>query len=234
MRQDKVKALRAENRRLQCSVAKLAETNEIISLKMKQQEDALAKRRSEVATLHQACAKNKRARIVCAQRLRHLTIRTPTSHAATQPIIEAPTIEAPTIETQETINKKQRTLADDSTANETTPNATPAGDENAERSPPPPQENQTVCVRCQKMQAGCLQMHEGLRELSAGHDRFSQLIEEVTENTKQRYAQQKREASEILERTIREMAESERRRQQRIEQQLLVISRRRNGCANAG
>ena len=55
MPQDQVKALRAENKRLQCSVSKLTGTSG----------------RSEVATLHQACAKNKRARIVCAQRLCH-------------------------------------------------------------------------------------------------------------------------------------------------------------------
>ena len=34
----------------------------------------MAKRRGEVATLHQACAKNKRARIVFAQRLRSLKV----------------------------------------------------------------------------------------------------------------------------------------------------------------
>ena len=36
---------------------KLTETNEIMRLQMKHQEDALAKRRTEVATLHQTCTK---------------------------------------------------------------------------------------------------------------------------------------------------------------------------------
>ena len=190
---------------------------------MKKQEDALAKRRSEVANLHQACAKNKRARIVCAQRLRHLSIRTAqTSHAsaaATPPIID----------TQETANKKQRTLAVDLPVNETTQKATLAGDDNAQSSPPPPppQDNQAVCARCQQMQ-------EGLRGLAAGHDRFSHLIQDAIENARQRSAQRMREADENFERTRREMDESTRRHLNMTEQQYVLFRRRHNGYADAG
>ena len=227
MPQNQVTAQRAEIKRLQFTVSKLTGQTETMSLKIEQLEDALAKRRSEVATLHQACAKNKRARIVCAQRLRHLTIRTaPTSQpnaAAAPPIIETPTIAA-----QETTTKKQRTLAVDSPANENTPKATPAGDDNAERpAPPPPQENQTVCVRCQKMQVG-------LRELAAGHDRFSQLITDAKEDSRQSYAQLMRETDESFERARREMAASARRNMFMTDQQYIVFRRRRNGCADAG
>ena len=57
-----LKCMRAENKSLQSLVSKLAGTIETIHLQLKQKDDALAKRRSEVATLHQACAKYKRAR----------------------------------------------------------------------------------------------------------------------------------------------------------------------------
>ena len=49
-KRNQFKAMRAEIKRLQWSVDKLAETNEIMTIKMKQQDDALAKPRSEVAT----------------------------------------------------------------------------------------------------------------------------------------------------------------------------------------
>ena len=65
-----LKCLRGENKRLQSLVAKL-------SLQLKQKEDELAKRRVEVATLHQACAKNKRARIVPVQLLSTAAAATP-------------------------------------------------------------------------------------------------------------------------------------------------------------
>ena len=57
---DTVKALRSENKRLQSLVARLTTKNETMSAQLKEQEDALAKRRGEVAVLHQACAKYKR------------------------------------------------------------------------------------------------------------------------------------------------------------------------------
>ena len=67
-----MKCLRAENKRLQSLVAKLTGTNEVISLQLKQKEDTLAKRRIEVATLHEACAKYKRNnRFASTQRLSH-------------------------------------------------------------------------------------------------------------------------------------------------------------------
>ena len=64
-----VKFLRAENKRLQFLVAKLTGTNEVISLQLKQKEDTLAKRRIEVATLHDTCAKYKRAGIAPVLRI---------------------------------------------------------------------------------------------------------------------------------------------------------------------
>ena len=65
-----VKFLRGENKRLQSLVTKLTGTNEAFSLQLKQKENALAKRRNEVAILHQACAKYKsRARTAPLQRL---------------------------------------------------------------------------------------------------------------------------------------------------------------------
>ena len=229
MPQDQVKAMRAEIKRLQSSVSKLTGQTETMSLRIEQLEEALVKRRSEVANLHQACAKNKRARIVCAQRLRHLSIRTAqTSHASAAAI--PPIIETPTVDTQETANKKQRTLAVDSPANENTSNAKPAGDENAERPPPPPpppQENETVCVRCQNMQVA-------MREVFAGHDRFSEQVQEAIENSRQRNAQQIRETRESFARARREAAESARRHMFMSDQQYVVLRRRQNGYADAG
>ena len=64
MASNKVKYLLVENTRLQSLVAKLAGTVETIHCQLKEKEDALAKRRIEVATLHQACAKYKLARAV--------------------------------------------------------------------------------------------------------------------------------------------------------------------------
>ena len=57
-----LKCVCAENKRLQSLVTKLTGTIETIHLQLKQKEVGLAKRRIEVATLHQACAKYKRAR----------------------------------------------------------------------------------------------------------------------------------------------------------------------------
>ena len=58
----------SENRRLQFLVAQLTANNEMLSLQLRQQERHSEKRRREVASLHQACAKHKRARVECAQR----------------------------------------------------------------------------------------------------------------------------------------------------------------------
>ena len=63
-------ALRSEIRHLKCFVAQLSAKNEMLSLQLKQQERHSEKRRREVASLHQACAKYKRARVECAQRRR--------------------------------------------------------------------------------------------------------------------------------------------------------------------
>ena len=69
MASNTLKCLRAENKRLQSLVAKLAGTVETMHLQLKQKEDDLTKRRIEVATLHRACAKNKsRIRIAPVQR----------------------------------------------------------------------------------------------------------------------------------------------------------------------
>ena len=59
---DTAKALRGENKRLRALNAKQAAQNEMMSSQLKNHEQALATRRSEVAILHQACAKYKRAR----------------------------------------------------------------------------------------------------------------------------------------------------------------------------
>ena len=76
MQHSKVKILSGENKRLRALNAQLSATNESMSMQLKQKDDALAKRRGEVATLYQACAKNKRARIVFAQQLRSLKVAT--------------------------------------------------------------------------------------------------------------------------------------------------------------
>ena len=73
-----LKCLRGENKRLQSLVAKLTGTIETIHLQLKQKEDELAKRRVEVATLHQACAKYKLARVAPVQRLSAATAATAT------------------------------------------------------------------------------------------------------------------------------------------------------------
>ena len=83
MASNKVKYLLVENKRLQSLVAKLAGTVETIHCQLKEKEDALAKRRIEVATLHQACAKYKRARAVApVQRSPHLRANTSTIQQA--------------------------------------------------------------------------------------------------------------------------------------------------------
>ena len=75
-----MKCLRAENKRIISLVAKLTATNEALSLQLKQKEDALTKRRIEVATLHQACAKYKRNnRIALTQRVSHRLPKAATS-----------------------------------------------------------------------------------------------------------------------------------------------------------
>ena len=74
--------MRAENKSLHFFVAKLTGTIETIHLQLKQKDDALAKRRIEVATLHQACAKNKRPRIRPDQRASHLATAVPPSKSS--------------------------------------------------------------------------------------------------------------------------------------------------------
>ena len=68
-----VRFLCAENKRLQSLVTKLTGTIETIHLQIKQNESDLAKRRIEVATLHEACAKYKRLRVRLFQRPIHLS-----------------------------------------------------------------------------------------------------------------------------------------------------------------
>ena len=90
MHKNNNKAIRVENKRLLALNAKLAGTNQSISLQLKQQEDDLTRRRREVATLHQACAKYKRAQLVVvfAQRLRNLTVTArPAASASTTPLL---------------------------------------------------------------------------------------------------------------------------------------------------
>ena len=66
MASNSVKFLRGEIKRLESLVAKLTGSNEALSLQLKQREDDMAKRRIEVATLHQACAEYKRTRRLSA------------------------------------------------------------------------------------------------------------------------------------------------------------------------
>ena len=73
---DTVKALRGENKRLQCLVAKLTARNETMSAQLKQQEDTLAKRRCEVAVLHRACAKYKKTSPPTSTKAKQSTITT--------------------------------------------------------------------------------------------------------------------------------------------------------------
>ena len=74
-----------QNKHLQSVVANLSKTNKSMSLLLKQQNEALAKRRSEV---HRACAKYKRAQLVFAQRLRNLTVTArPAASASTTPLL---------------------------------------------------------------------------------------------------------------------------------------------------
>ena len=73
---DTVKALRGENKRLQCLVAKLTARNETMSAQLKQQEDTLAKRRCEVAVLHRAFAKYKKTSPPTSTKAKQSTITT--------------------------------------------------------------------------------------------------------------------------------------------------------------
>ena len=67
MPNETMKSLRAENKRMRCLLAKVSATNETMR-------DDLARRRREVATLHRACAKHKRAKLVFAQRARKCSV----------------------------------------------------------------------------------------------------------------------------------------------------------------
>ena len=90
MQFNSMKCLRAETKRLQSLVAKLTGTNEALSLQLKQKEDALVKRRIEVATLHQACDKYKlNNRITSTQQLSHRLSTAATSLATALTIKKA-------------------------------------------------------------------------------------------------------------------------------------------------
>ena len=235
MPRDQIKTMRAEIKRLQWSVARLTETNEIMSLKMKQQEDALTTRRIEVATLHQACAKHKRTiRIVSAQQLGHLSTKTVNSQSSTQAVIDDVCMTS-----QEDTNTEQRTLVDLSTSNK-------------HISPPVVYESKDgVCLRCRSRESAMPEILERNEKISKLVDdglesskRFRKYLEEEKERSRKAFEEEKErsstkfakemaEADESFQRDRRELAALPQRLAQDMERQLLVHRRRRNGNADA-
>ena len=240
------KAMRAEIQRLQCSVAKLAETNEIITLKMKRQEDALAKRRTEVATLHQACAKYKRAKVVSAQRLCHLSKRTvnlPTS-------IQAESNDVTMVASQEITTERQRTSIDltskgkplvvDSNSSELSAVA-PLREQEAESTPGDSEPEEITCKRC-------LQVQAAMRDILEIHDNLTISMEDANEHTRKAFrsydaaaerssqmlAEFRTESDESFERARIQIAALPQQYDQEMNRQLLVFRRRTNGMADAG
>ena len=250
MQHSKVKFLSGENKRLRALNAQLSATNESMSMQLKQKDDALAKRRGEVATLHQACAKNKRARIVFAQRLRSLKVATgnPTSTLISSP--------------QETPGDKKRT-------NE------PIIQPGAEQSKPAtdiaePERVAAVCSRCERMQDLLGDISKRSRNMSKVLDEQSERVhktyEEESERSKKRFAEESERSRQFFaeqqasiqknldedserSRTIaaeakehmlrigeearRRVAEAARHRNV-TEQDIVRFRRRRNGHADAG
>ena len=220
---NKVKSLRGEINRLQCLVAKLSGTNENMCSKLKQKDDALAKRRSEVATLHQACAKYKRAQLVFAQRLRNLSKKasTPTPSASNTSSSPPPLTNS---------KKKQRTSIN------IPPAADPSTEPDTESKPLTIAEPErvAVCSRCERMQ--CFFVEVGKRS-----DNMAQLIHEHRVESKKKFDEGMERSQQLLtetsehfaqirERARRQMAEA----LQRNEHDMVLFRRRINGHADAG
>ena len=177
MQQSKIKTPPGDNKHLQCVVAKLSKTNKSMSLLLEQQDDALAKRRSEVATLHQACAKYKRAQLVFAQRLRNLTVTVrPAASVSTTPL-----------------------PADTSTTPATPVDQPPTAEPDAEKSKPPsdiaePERVAAVCSRCERMQDLLGDISKRSRNMSKVLDEQSERVhktyEEESERSKKRFAEE--------------------------------------------
>ena len=180
------KAMRAEIKRLQCSVAHLAETNEIITLKMKQQEGVLAKRRTEVATLHQACAKYKRDKMVSAHRSHHLATRTVNSPTSIQAVFNDVTMEA----SQEITTERQLTSIDltsngtphivDSKSSELHNAMAPLRKQEAGPTPSDSEPEEITCKRC-------LQVQAAMRDILETHDNLTMLMEDANEYTRKTF-----------------------------------------------
>ena len=219
---NKVKSLRAENKRLQRLVANLSGTNENMCSKLEQSEYALAKRRSEVATLHQACAKYKRAQHVFAQRLRNLSkvASTPTSATSNTSPLPPPL----------TSSKKQRTSI------KVPPAADPSTEPDAESKPLTITEPErvAVCSRCERMQSF-------LVEVGKRSDNMAQLINEQRVESKKKFDEGMERSQQLLtetsehfaqirERARRQMAEA----LQRNEHDMVRFRRHINGYADAG
>ena len=236
---NKVKSLRAENKRLQRLVANLSGTNENMCSKLEQSEYALAKRRSEVATLHQACAKYKRAQLVFAQRLRNLTVTVrPAASVSTTPL-----------------------PADTSTTPATPVDQPPTAEPDAEKSKPPsdiaePERvDAGVCARCERMRVLAIEIRKRSQNMSKLIDEESERVHKTYEEEKERSrqsfaderARRQQSFDEDRERSERRAAEDRQhfnqlaqRAQRRIfqlvvpEQEMAQFMRRRNGFADAG
>ena len=224
----KVKALQVENKRLLALNAKLSGNNESMYLQLKQKDDALAKRRSEVATLHQACAKYKRAQFVFAKRIRNPTTSpfSVTSHSKTTPLL-------PTDVSTSTRQETSTLYISTATFNQ------PTQPPDAEQSKPSttsaePVERVAVCSRCERMRAF-------FDEVGKRSDKMAKLIDEQEEQSRRMFDESEQRSQAFLSETHEQLNQIRERGRQRIaealqrnQQQMVQFRRRRDGFADAG
>ena len=216
------RALRGEIKRLQCVVAKLSGTNESMCVTLKQKDDTLAKRRCEVATLHRACAKYKRAQLVFAQRMRNPTH----SPSKTKPLLP---IGVSTSTRQETSTLNIPPAAVDQ----------PTQPPDAEQSKPTttsaePVERVAVCSRCERM-------HAFFDEVGKRSDKMAKLIDEQEEQSRRMFDESEQRSQAFLNETHEQLNQIRERGRQRMaealqrnQQQMVQFRRRRDGFADAG
>ena len=242
MHKNNNKAIRVENKRLLALNAKLAGTNQSISLQLKQQEDDLTRRRREVATLHQACAKYKRAQLVVvfAQRLRNLTVTArPAASASTTPLPTATrqtTSTSNPIKARPTISVASHSVTSEQQQDQQEPFAESTPSKEDACSP-------CQCSRCQQMQRALDEIGKRSQNISrlldAESERIRTSFDEEMELSRKRAAEStarsQRSCQEAKEHLNRIRDEARRRFAEIAQQDFSVHARRlRNGFADAG
>ena len=202
--------LRSENSRLQWLVAELAARNEMLSLQLRQQERHSEKRRREVASLHQACAKYKRARFECAQRRRRPSetkSNSPTPPQPSPPLPMPPNNDVPVVETSVEVSFETHSVKEafDICFRECGRRKT---------------RHQQTSIATAASEPGNTTLEESARDFHIGRERFFRLVDEE---------RMRCEAAAALER-VRRGAHLGRS----LDQRMLMFRRRNNGSAAAG